>query len=401
MELSAIPQLKDLEVSGKKVLVRVDFNVPLDQGNITDDTRIRAALPTINYLVEHEARVILMSHLGRPKGKPNPAFSLEPVAVRLAELLELGEVALTDSCIGDGARKVAFDLRDGQVALLENLRFHAGETANEEKFARELASFGDVYVNDAFGAVHRAHASVAGVPAYIREKAAGLLLNKELNALGKLFGEVERPYVAILGGAKVSDKIDIIENLIKRVNTLVIGGAMANTFIAARGISLGCSLVEHDKLPLAREILARAESRGTELALPVDATIAASPDAKEASVVSISDVPGDQMVLDIGPSTQKRFREIVGKAGTIFWNGPLGMFEKDLFSSGTFAMARAISGSAAFSVVGGGDSVAAVRKAGLERGFDHVSTGGGASLKLLEGKMLPGLAALAKQGGQK
>ncbi len=396
MNFDAIPKVRDLELGGERVLMRADFNVPLDENrNITDDTRIRAALPTINHILEQGARLVLMSHLGRPKGKPNPAFSLEPVAARLAELIDVGEVRLTDSCIGDGARRVILDLRDGQVALLENVRFHEGETKNDDKLGRELASFGEAYVNDAFGTAHRAHASTVGIPAHLHKKAAGFLLEKEMSALGRLLGEVARPYIAVLGGAKVSDKIGIIENLLGRVDKLVIGGAMANTFAAAAGGKLGASLVEEDKLPLARELMARAESKGVDLVIPTDAITASNPESSDTHEVSIRDVPTGEMALDIGAETRSKFKELLGRAGTILWNGPMGMFEKEAFSEGTFSVARAISGSAAFSVVGGGDSVAAVRKSGLEKGFDHVSTGGGASLKLLEGSVLPGIAALA------
>jgi len=394
MDLKSIPKVGEVEVESRRVLVRVDFNVPRAEGKVSDDTRIRAALPTITSVLERGGRLVLMSHLGRPKGKHVPELTLEPVAARLAELLDIGEVTLTDSCVGDGARRVALDLRDGQVALLENLRFHAGETANDDKFARELASLADIYVNDAFGAAHRAHASTVGVAAHVREKAAGLLLEKEISALGRLLGEVERPYVAVLGGAKVSDKIGIIENLLTRVDTLIIGGAMANTFVAAAGGALGTSLVERDKLPLARSIIGKAEQHGVKLLLPTDAVVAVGPDSEVTATVAADAVPEGEMALDIGAASAAAFREAVGRAGTIFWNGPMGMFEKPSFAEGTMAMARAIAGSAAFSVVGGGDSVAAVRKAGLERGFDHVSTGGGASLEFLEGKVLPGIAAL-------
>jgi phosphoglycerate kinase len=394
MEIPAIRKVSDINVESLRVLVRVDFNVPLADGQVGDDTRIRAALPTIEHLLGRGARVVVMSHLGRPKGKHVPELSLEPVASRLAELLDIGEVTLTDSCVGDGARRVVLDLRDGQIALLENLRFHAGETKNDDKLARELAALADVFVNDAFGTAHRAHASTVGVASVVRERGAGLLLLKEIDALGKLLGEVERPYVAVLGGAKVSDKIGIIENLLAKVDALIIGGAMANTFVAATGGRLGSSLVEEDKLPLARNIIGKAESQGVKLLLPSDALVAAGPDADAAEVVPAGEVPDGMSAFDVGPQSIAAFKEAAGRAGTIFWNGPMGMFERPRFAEGTMAVAKAIAGSAAFSVVGGGDSVAAVRKAGLERGFDHVSTGGGASLELLEGKTLPGIAAL-------
>jgi phosphoglycerate kinase len=394
MDFKAIPRIEDIPISSQRVLMRVDFNVPLDGKNVVDDTRIRAALPTINYALEQGARLVLMSHLGRPKGTPNPDYSMEPVAARLAEILDIGEVVLTDSCVGDGAKRVVFDLRDGEVALLENLRFHAGETANDDKFARDLASLGDAYVNDAFGTAHRAHASIVGVTKHISKKAAGFLLERELSSFGRLLGEVERPYVAVLGGAKVSDKIDMIESLLKKVDTLIIGGAMANTFAAAAGGDLGNSLVERDKLPLARDLIIRAEAKGVNLMIPVDALSASDVNAVESNHVRMNAIPSGQMALDIGPETQAQFKEILGLAKTIFWNGPMGLYEKEPFAAGTLAVAKAISGSTAFSVVGGGDSVAVVNKAGLERGFDHVSTGGGASLKLIEGKALPGITAL-------
>jgi phosphoglycerate kinase len=395
MDLKAIPKLGELKVESRRVLMRVDFNVPLTDGAIRDDTRIRAALPTIDSILKRGGRLVLMSHLGRPKGKPAPEYSLEPVAARLAELLDIGEVTLTDSCVGDGARRVSLDLRDGGVALLENVRFHAGETANDERFSRDLAALGDVYVNDAFGTAHRAHASTVGVTAFLRERAAGLLLEREVAALGRLLGEVERPYVAVLGGAKVSDKIGIIENLLKRVDVLIIGGAMANTFLAAAGGEVGRSLVEADKLPLARDLMARAEGLGVELMLPVDAVVASAIESEETSTVAASAVPEGKSAFDVGPGSIELFNGVISRAGTVLWNGPLGVFERKQFAAGTLAMARAIAASAAFSVVGGGDSVAAVRQSGKERGFDHVSTGGGASLEMLEGKVLPGIAALA------
>jgi phosphoglycerate kinase len=394
MDLKNFPKIEDLELEGKRVLMRVDFNVPLNNGEITDDTRIRAALPSINHCLEHGARLILMSHLGRPKGVVNPSFSLEPAAVRLAEALETGEVMLTDSCIGDGAKRVVHDLRNGQVVVLENLRYNKGEIENDDTFARKLAAHGDVFIMEAFGACHRAHASTVGVTKYFKEKAAGLLVEKELQSLGGLLGEVKRPYIAILGGAKVSDKIDIIEDLLKRADTLIIGGAMANTFIAATGGEMANSLVEHNKLPLARNLLEKAKQQGVKLMIPLDMVVAEHPDATDTQVVPSAEIPAGQMALDIGPKSCSEFKDAIINAETVFWNGPMGMFEKDVFAEGTFAVARAIAGAAAFSAVGGGDSVAAVRKASLERGFDHVSTGGGASLKFLEGKDLPGIVAL-------
>jgi len=394
MDFAAVPKLNDVNIEGRRVLVRVDFNVPIANGKVVDDTRIRAALPTINHLINSESRVILMSHLGRPNGKTEPEFSLEPVAARLAELLDMGEVMLTDSCVGDGAKNVVQNLREGRVALLENLRFHAGETANDPQMAKELASFCDIYINDAFGTSHRAHASTVGITEHVRDKAAGFLLENEVKSLGALMGKVARPYVAILGGAKVSDKINIIKNLLDRVDMLIIGGAMANTFAAATGGKLGKSLVETNKLPLARDLIARANTKGVKLLLPSDSVIAATSGSTDTMVVNSKEVPNDMAAFDIGPVSAKTFDEVIGKAGTVLWNGPMGMFEKPAFSDGTMAIAKAIAGSAAFSVVGGGDSVAAVRKSGLERGFDHVSTGGGASLELLEGKILPGIAAL-------
>ncbi len=397
MDLSRISSLDDLNIEGRKVLVRVDFNVPFDDRVISDDTRIRAAMPTIDYLLDAGARVILMSHLGRPKGKPDPDLSLEPVAMRLAEILDVGEVTLTDSCVGDGARQVVRDMRDGQVVLLENLRFHIGETANDPHLAKELAALGDIYVNDAFGTAHRAHASTVGVPSIVRDKAAGFLMQKEIQSLSALLGDVAKPYIAVLGGAKVSGKIGIIENLLERVNILIIGGAMANTFIAATGGAVGKSLVEESKFPLARDLLARAQTRDVKIILPTDVVVAGDPDSTTTQVVPASEVPEDMIAFDIGPQSSAVFKEILGRAGTILWNGPMGMFEKEQFSTGTTTIAKAIAGASALSVVGGGDSVAAVKRSGLGRGFDHISTGGGASLELLEGKILPGITALVSE----
>jgi phosphoglycerate kinase len=390
----SIRSITDLDLAGRRVFVRVDFNVPLDGARITDDTRIRAALPTIHEAIGKGGRLVLASHLGRPKGKVVPELSLEPAARRLAELLADGEVVLADDCIGDGARKVVSDLRDGQVAVLENLRFHAGEEANDEGFARELAKLCDVYVDDAFGAAHRAHASVAALPRLVHERGAGLLMLKELEALGRLRTEPESPFVAVLGGAKVSDKIVVIEELLSRVDALLVGGAMANTFLAAQGKGVGTSRVEEDKLPLARTLLQKAEAADVRVLLPVDVVVASSVDAPTGRAVDVEEIPDDAMALDVGPRTIDRFADELRLAATIFWNGPMGLFENPAFSEGTLGVARAIAASRGFSVVGGGDSVAAVQQANLADRFGHVSTGGGASLELMEGKKLPGVEAL-------
>jgi phosphoglycerate kinase len=387
--------IEELDIEGRRLFLRVDFNVPLDGSTVTDDTRIRAALPTIEHAIGRGARVVLASHLGRPKGERREELSLEPVAKALAQLLAGGEVRLTDDCIGDGARKVVGDLRDGEVALLENLRFHPGEEKDDEAFAKELAKLADVYVNDAFGAAHRAHASVHALPSLIRERGAGLLMQRELTALEKVRSSAQKPFVAVLGGAKVSDKIDVIEALLAKVDALLVGGAMANTFLAARGLAMGKSLVEEDKLALARSILDEAQEKKVQILLPVDVVVGDSIDAKEASTVPADAVGDDRMALDIGPQTVKAFGEKLMRAQTIFWNGPMGLFENDVFSKGTFGVAEAIASSPGFSVVGGGDSVAAINEAGLGDKFGHVSTGGGASLEFMEGKKLPGVEALS------
>ncbi|WP_034634852.1 phosphoglycerate kinase [Desulfofundulus thermocisternus] len=386
--------IRDLEVTGKRVLVRVDFNVPLDgEGNVADDTRIRAALPTIQYLLEKQARVILVSHLGRPKGKVDERYRLDPVARRLSELLGR-PVVKVDDCIGDEPRRAVQEMQPGDVILLENVRFHPGEEKNEEKFARQLAELADVYVNDAFGTAHRAHASTEGV-AHFLPAAAGFLMEKEINMLGQALSNPGRPFVAILGGAKVSDKIGVIENLLGKVNTLLIGGGMANTFLAARGLALGKSLVETDKVALAGDFINRAQKAGVKLLLPVDLVVAraAQPDA-EPKVVPVDAVPEDWMALDIGPETVKNYVAEVRDAGTVIWNGPMGVFEMAPFAAGTFELARALAESKATTIVGGGDTAAAVEKAGVAGRMSHVSTGGGASLEFLEGKTLPGVAVL-------
>ncbi len=392
--LEGIRSVRDLDVEGRRVFVRVDFNVPLDdEGKVTDDTRIRAALPTLRHIIEQGGRPVLASHLGRPKGKPVPELSLEPAGARLAELLD-AEVLLADDCIGDGPRKVVSDLREGQIALLENLRFHPGEEENDEGFAKELARLGEVYVNDAFGAAHRAHASVSALPKLMRDRGAGLLMEAELAALGKIKDEPPRPYVAVLGGAKVSDKLAVLEALLTRVDTLIIGGAMANTFLAAQGHEMGKSLVEEDKLPLARTILQRAEEKKVQLLLPSDVVVGDTIKAASGHTVGVGELSHVDMALDIGPASVDAFAKAMKDAGAIFWNGPMGLFENPAFAKGTLGVAEAMSKALGFTVVGGGDSVAAVQQAGLADRFDHVSTGGGASLELLEGRKLPGVEAL-------
>lgn len=389
-----IKTINELDISGRRVFIRVDFNVPLTPaGGVAEDTRIRESLPTIKYAVDNGARVVLASHLGRPKGKPDPKFSLLPVAQRLAELLGF-EVLLTDEPVGDGARKVVGDLKAGRVALLENLRFNAGEEANDDSFAKGLASYADVYVNDAFGTAHRAHASTVGIAKYVASKGMGLLMERELKFLGQLLGEVERPFVAIIGGAKVSDKIGVLENLLDRVNQLLVGGAMANTFLKAKGGHLGRSLVEEDKLALARSFLKKAEDANVEVLLPRDAIAAAGTKSEFGRTVKANAIPEELAALDIGPETARGFADAIARARTLFWNGPMGVFESPPFAAGTLAVARAVADNPGLTVVGGGDSVAAVQKSGGADKITHISTGGGASLEFLEGRTLPGLAAL-------
>ncbi|HEV7555841.1 MAG TPA: phosphoglycerate kinase, partial [Kofleriaceae bacterium] len=389
--------VSELAVEGKRVFVRVDFNVPLEKGarpKVGDDARIRATLPTIQHLIDRGARIVLGSHLGRPDGQTKPELSLEPVAARLAELLSI-DVVLADEPVGDGARKVVSDLRDGQVAMLENLRFAAAEEANDEAFARQLASYADVYVNDAFGTAHRAHASTAGMVKFVADKGAGFVMAKEIDFLTRLLGDVDRPYVAVLGGAKVSDKIEVLDALLGRVNAIVIGGAMANTFLEAQGKSLGKSKVERDKLPVARNFLRKAVEHKVAVHLPTDVVVATGLDAEAGRAVAVDSIPEDHMALDIGSMTIEAYRKVLGAARTVFWNGPMGVFEKPAFASGTVAIARALADNKlALTVVGGGDSAAAIAQAGLADKVSHVSTGGGASLEFVQGVDLPGIAAL-------
>ncbi|TVR02554.1 MAG: phosphoglycerate kinase [Deltaproteobacteria bacterium] len=395
MELTGIRYLDDLDVSGRVVFVRVDFNVPLSEGAVADESRIRASLPTIAHLREAGARVVLASHMGRPGGKPDPALSLAPAGSVLAGLLDT-EVVLPDDCVGDGVRKVIRDLDDGGVVLLENLRFHEAETRNDPLFASCLAEHASVYVNDAFGTAHRAHASTYGMVRHFGEgrRAAGRLIERELEALGPLLRNPSRPYVGIVGGAKVSDKLKVLQALIHRLDVLLIGGAMAYTFLAARGVHVGASRVEPDRIETARALLKSAESRGVRVLLPEDHVVAASLDAAKGRETGTVEIPGAEMGLDIGPRTIARFREAIAEAATVFWNGPLGVFEREPFARGTFAIAEAVADCGAKTVVGGGDSALALERSGRAGDVTHVSTGGGASLEFLEGRDLPGIAAL-------
>ncbi len=383
--------IDELDLRGKVTFIRVDFNVPIEDGKIGDDTRIRAALPTIQFAREAGARVVLASHLGRPKGR-DPDESLLPVGEHLSELLGV-DVMFADDCVGDGVRKNIRDLREGDVLLLENLRFHAEEEKNDEDFARFLADGVEVYINDAFGAAHRAHASTAGMARFVREKAAGFLLKKELDALGGLLKDVKRPFVAVVGGAKVSDKLAVLDNLVKNADAVLIGGAMAYTFLKAKGVPVGKSRVETDKLGMAETILKAAAGRKVSFLLPDDHVVATSFD-ESAHPETVTEIKADQMGLDIGPRTRARYREKLLEAKTIFWNGPMGVFEWASFAAGTQAVAQAVSDSKGVSVVGGGDSVAAINKMNLAARVTHISTGGGASLEFVEGKRLPGVAAL-------
>jgi phosphoglycerate kinase len=387
--------IADLDLQGRRVFIRVDFNVPLTPaGGVSDATRIRESLPTINHAIERGARVVLASHLGRPKGRASPDLSLLPVAAYLAEALGR-DVVLADEPAGDGAKKVVNDLRDGGVAMLENLRFSPGEEGNDETFARELATYADVYVSDAFGTAHRAHASTAGMVKYVASKGMGFLLEREVKMLGKLVGEVERPFVAVIGGAQVADKIGLLESLLGRADVVCLGGAMANTFLSAQGASLGGSLVEASKLPIARAFLVKAESSGVRIILPRDLVVGQDAKAEAGTAVPATRVPDGQAAFDIGPESVAEMSGILSRARTVFWNGPMGVFESPAFAAGTLGVAKAMAAvMGGTTVVVGGDSAAAVERAGITRNITHVSTGGGASLEFIEGKKLPGLAAL-------
>jgi phosphoglycerate kinase len=392
----AIRRVDQIKLDGKRVFIRVDFNVPLNEkGEIMDDTRIQLSLPTIRFVIGAGGKSMLASHLGRPKGKKDPKFSLAPVAVRLSQLLG-NKVALAADCIGEEVQRQIGRMKDGDVLLLENLRFHPEEEKNGEAFSKALASLCDVYINDAFGAAHRAHASTEGMTRCVQDVAAGFLMMKEIESLEKALTNPQNPYVAILGGAKVSDKIGVVENLMNKVTTLLIGGGMAYTFLKAKGFEVGKSLVEEEQLGFSLNLLKRAEGK-IRLILPCDHVAAERMDAQaKRQIVKSEKIPKDWVCLDIGPETVRAFSEEIKSAKTIVWNGPMGVFEMEPFSEGTFAIAKAVAGSSAFSIVGGGDSVAAVNKAGVAEKISHISTGGGASLEFLEGKKLPGIEALRR-----
>ncbi|MBR0230618.1 MAG: phosphoglycerate kinase [Clostridia bacterium] len=398
--MNAKKSVEDLNVAGKRVLVRCDFNVPLKNGVITDENRIVAALPTINFLMNKGAKVILCSHLGKPKGEPKPEFSLAPVAKRLSEKLGVNVVfAADDNVVGENAKKAVAAMEDGDVVLLENTRFRPEETKNGEEFSKELASLADLFVNDAFGAAHRAHSSTVGVASYVQESANGFLMAKEIKFLGDAVNNPVRPFVTILGGAKVADKLAVIENLLNKADCLIIGGGMAYTFLKSQGKEIGTSLLDEEKIGYCGEMLKRAKEKGVEILLPVDCVITKEfPDPIDAhietKVVSVDDIPADMMSMDIGPKTRKLFASKIKKAKTVVWNGPMGVFENPDLAGGTLAVAQALADSKATTIIGGGDSAAAVNQLGFGDKMSHISTGGGASLEYLEGKELPGIAAM-------
>ena len=398
--MNAKKSVEDLNVAGKRVLVRCDFNVPLKNGVITVENRIVAALPTINYLIEHGAKVILCSHLGKPKGEPKPEYSLAPVAVRLSEKLGKNVVfAADDNVVGENARKAVAEMKDGDVVLLQNTRYRAEETKNGEEFSKELGSLCDLFVNDAFDTAHRAHSSTVGVASYVKESANGFLMAKEIKFLGDAVNNPTRPFVTILGGAKVADKLAVIENLLNKADVLIIGGGMAYTFLKAQGKEIGTSLLDPEKIDYCKEMLDRAKAKGVELLLPVDCVVAKSfPDpidaAIETEVVDADHIPADMMGLDIGPKTCELFAAKVKEAKTVVWNGPMGVFENPELAKGTIAVAQALADTEATTIIGGGDSAAAVNQLGFGSKMSHISTGGGASLEYLEGKELPGIAAM-------
>lgn len=400
MDILNKKNVEDLKVAGKRVLVRCDFNVPLKNGVITDENRIVAALPTIQYLIDNGAKVILCSHLGKPKGEPKPEFSLAPVAVRLAEKLGKDVVfAADDNVVGDNARAAVAAMNDGDVVLLQNTRYRAEETKNGEAFSKDLASLCDLFVNDAFGAAHRAHCSTVGVASFVEESANGYLMAKEIKFLGAAVNDPVRPFVTILGGAKVADKLNVIENLLNKADTLIIGGGMAYTFLAAKGYGVGTSLLDEEKIDYCREMLARAEQKGVKILLPIDCTIAAEfPNPIDAPIdveIKAADaIPADKMSLDIGPATAELFANEVKNAKTVVWNGPMGVFENPTLAKGTIAVAKALAETDATTIIGGGDSAAAVNTLGFGDKMSHISTGGGASLEFLEGKDLPGIVAM-------
>jgi len=388
--------LEEIEVKGKTVFLRVDFNVPLDENlNIRDDTRIKASLPTIKYLLDKGAKLVVASHLGRPKGKFDPKMSLKPVAARLEQLLPGVKIIMAPDVVGEAVDKLKADLKEGQLLLLENVRFYKQETDNDQEFSRKLSEGCEVFVNDAFGSCHRAHASVVGIASYLKEKAAGYLLKKEVDYLSKITHNPEKPYVAILGGAKIEDKIPVLEGLVNKADMLLIGGAMAYTFLKAQGKQVGKSLVEEDQLEIAAAIMKKAEANGVKFFLPLDHVMTTSIESKEIATVADSyPLPADLMAVDIGPKTINEYKSQIAKAKTIFWNGPLGVFEVEAFAKGTVEIATAVAESGALSVVGGGDSIAAIQKAGMAEKISHISTGGGASLEYVAFGTLPGIEAL-------